>query len=217
MAKPTASDSGTNSSRAAPSMKNDGRKTARTQSMASKRGTAVSWLLRRAARATEGALARCVWMFSTSTVDMSTRMPTARARPPRVIRLIVWPVSQRREQRRQQGDGDVQDHHDHGAPIAQEQEHHQAGEDGPQQALPADFLDGLGHVGRLIELEAQVDVLRARPPSFAGKDALTSLTTDRVEASARLVTSMKTARRPLTRVCPLGMSVPSSILATSRR
>ena len=60
MAKPTAIDSGTNSSRAAPSMKNDGRKTARTQSNASNRGTAVSPLLSKAARATEGASARWV-------------------------------------------------------------------------------------------------------------------------------------------------------------
>ena len=116
-------------------------------------------MLSRAARATEGALPRCVWMFSTSTVDMSTRMPTARARPPSVIRLMVWPVSHRRKQRGQQGDGDVQDHHDHGAPIAQEQEHHQPGEDGPQHALSAHLLDRLGHVGRLIELEAHVDIL----------------------------------------------------------
>jgi hypothetical protein len=32
-------------------------------------------------------------MFSISTVDSSTRMPMASASPPRVIRLIVWPVS----------------------------------------------------------------------------------------------------------------------------
>ena len=36
----------------------------------------------------------CVWMFSTSTVDMSTRIPTASARPPSVIKLMVWPLSQ---------------------------------------------------------------------------------------------------------------------------
>ena len=46
--------------RAAPSIKKDGRKTARTQSNASNRGTAVSPLLRKAARATEGASAKCV-------------------------------------------------------------------------------------------------------------------------------------------------------------
>ena len=37
--------------------------------------------------------ARCVWMFSITTVDMSTRMPMASARPPNVMMLMVWPVS----------------------------------------------------------------------------------------------------------------------------
>ena len=53
IAKPTASDSGTNSACAAPCMKNDGMNTARMQSIASSRGTAVCWLPRRTARATE--------------------------------------------------------------------------------------------------------------------------------------------------------------------
>ena len=44
IAKPTASDSGTNSAWAAPCMKNDGMNTARMQSIASSRGTAVSML-----------------------------------------------------------------------------------------------------------------------------------------------------------------------------
>ena len=33
-------------------------------------------------------------MFSMATVAMSTKMPTASASPPSVIRLMVWPVSQ---------------------------------------------------------------------------------------------------------------------------
>src|SRR6185436_9141277 len=32
-------------------------------------------------------------MFSITTVDMSTRMPMASARPPSVMMLTVWPVS----------------------------------------------------------------------------------------------------------------------------
>src|SRR2546425_9026166 len=35
------------------------------------------------------------WMFSISTVASSTRMPTARASPPRVITLRVWPIALR--------------------------------------------------------------------------------------------------------------------------
>ncbi len=51
IAKPTASESGTKSACAAPCMKNEGRKTARMHSMASRRGTAVSMLPRRTAEA----------------------------------------------------------------------------------------------------------------------------------------------------------------------
>ena len=57
IAKPTASASGTNSARAAPCMKNDGMNTARMQSIASSRGTAVSALPSRTARAIESVCA----------------------------------------------------------------------------------------------------------------------------------------------------------------
>ncbi len=60
MAKPTASDSGTNRPLADPCMKNDGMNTARILSMASSRGTAVSALPRRTARATEEVLS--IWV-----------------------------------------------------------------------------------------------------------------------------------------------------------
>ncbi len=51
MAKPTASASGTNSAFAAPTMKNAGMNTARMHSIASSRGTVVSRVASRAARA----------------------------------------------------------------------------------------------------------------------------------------------------------------------
>ena len=66
-----------------------GTNTARMQSIASKRGTAVSELPRRTATATDSVLPIWAWMFSTSTVASSTRMPTANDRPPSVIKLIV--------------------------------------------------------------------------------------------------------------------------------
>ena len=34
----------------------------------------------------------CRWMFSSTTMELSTRVPTAKARPPRVMMLIVCPV-----------------------------------------------------------------------------------------------------------------------------
>ena len=95
IAKPTASDSGTKSACAAPCMKNDGMNTARMQSIASSRGTAVSMVpLPDGQRDRAASASIWWWMFSISTVASSTRMPIASARPPSVMRLIVWPVSQ---------------------------------------------------------------------------------------------------------------------------
>ncbi len=74
-------------------MKAAGRKTASTQSMAKSRGTVVSCVPCQTARARLSDLAACVWIFSTATVASSTRIPTASANPPSVIRLSVWPVS----------------------------------------------------------------------------------------------------------------------------
>ena len=87
--KPTASESGTNRDRDTPVMKNDGTNTATTDSIASSRGTTTSPLASSTARATDPPRARCVWMFSMATVASSTRMPTASARPPSVMTLIV--------------------------------------------------------------------------------------------------------------------------------
>ena len=94
IAKPTARASGTNRAFAAPSMKNAGMKTLRMQSIASRRGQPVSAVPSSAARAGEAPRARCVWMFSTATVASSTRMPTARASPPSVIRWMDCPLTQ---------------------------------------------------------------------------------------------------------------------------
>src|SRR3979411_55622 len=80
--KPTASDSGTNNAWAAPCMKNEGMKTASTHSIASRRGTAVWALPARTARAMLGVCSNWVWMFSTSTVASSTRMPVSHANSP---------------------------------------------------------------------------------------------------------------------------------------
>src|SRR5437867_1764917 len=73
MEKPTASDRGTNKARVAPLMKNAGMKTARMQSIANSRGSAVSAVASYAARATDFPAANCVWMFSMVTVASSTR------------------------------------------------------------------------------------------------------------------------------------------------
>ena len=91
MLKPTASESGRNSARAAPSMKSEGRKTAMTHAMAKKRGKAVARMALRTAVATARPRSRSCSIASMATVASSTRMPTASARPPKVMRLMVCP------------------------------------------------------------------------------------------------------------------------------
>ena len=88
MAKPTVSEGGTNNCRPTPTMKNDGTKTERTHSIASRRGIAVLRDASTTARAREIASLRCAWMFST--VASSTSTPTASASPPRVMMFTVW-------------------------------------------------------------------------------------------------------------------------------
>ena len=159
IAKPTASESGTNSARPAPCMKNDGMKTARTQSIARSRGTAVCWLPRRTDRATERVRSIWWWMFSTSTVDSSTRMPMASASPPRVMMLIVWPVSQRPTRAPQRANGMFST-----TTITLRQSRRNRRTISPVRAAP---ISALGHHGphrpgdrrRLVQLEADLDVV----------------------------------------------------------
>ncbi|MCG3163610.1 MAG: hypothetical protein JMDDDDMK_05049 [Acidobacteria bacterium] len=95
IAKPTASESGTNRDRATPTINNDGTNTASTASIASNRGVIVSRVASQTAWRNGSPRDRCVWMFSMATVDSSTRMPMASANPPSVMMLIVCPVSHR--------------------------------------------------------------------------------------------------------------------------
>ena len=94
-AKPTARESGRNSWRPTPTMKNEGTKTARTQSIESKRGIAVLRAASSTALARDPPRARLLCMFSISTVASSTSMPTASANPLIVMMLIVCPASHR--------------------------------------------------------------------------------------------------------------------------
>ena len=94
MAKPTPRVSGMNSDRSGSPMMNAGMNTDRMQSNASSRGTAVIRLPWSTAEAMF--VVRCIWtwIFSTVTVDSSTRMPIASAMPPSDMMLIVLPVIQ---------------------------------------------------------------------------------------------------------------------------
>ena len=59
----------------------------------------------------------------------------------------------------QQRQRDVEDDDHHAPPIAQEEHDHQARQDGPQQRFQPHALHGAGDVGRLVELEADLDAL----------------------------------------------------------
>ena len=189
IANPTASESGANSARAAPRIRNDGRKTASVQSIASKRGTAVSRFPRRTARATESVRSICTWMFSISTVDSSTRMPIASARPPSVIRLTVCPVSQSATKAPQRAIGMFRT-----TTTALRQSRRKISTTRPIKPAPSAPSSASARTARVTvgdwsnsKLTLMSSGSTAR---ISGSAFLTFSTTDRVEASARLVTRM---------------------------
>ena len=75
-------------------MKNDEMNTAKMQTIARSRGITVSSEPSRTANASGCPCCKWLWMFSIATVASSTRIPMASANPPKVITLIVCPVSQ---------------------------------------------------------------------------------------------------------------------------
>ena len=93
MAKTTASANGTKRYLATPESKNIGAKTMQIESVDTKAGVAICDALSRttSSNSFSGSASRFRLMFSTSTVASSTRMPTARASPPRVMILMVCP------------------------------------------------------------------------------------------------------------------------------
>src|ERR1700719_1800271 len=105
MAKTTASAKGTKRYFAVPERKKIGTKTMQIQRVETKAGTAI-WaapLRMHSSIVPPSAILR--WIFSISTVASSTRIPTAKANPPRVIILIVSPraLSATIEQRMESG------------------------------------------------------------------------------------------------------------------
>src|SRR2546425_8035105 len=53
-------------------------------------GSATSEAPSAAASLTDFPISRCRWMFSNTTMELSTNVPTARASPPSVMMLMVW-------------------------------------------------------------------------------------------------------------------------------
>ena len=92
IAKPTPKARGMNKALSGSSMIKAGIKTDKMQASASKRATAVMLLPLRTARARDAPPWNCAWMFSTSTVASSTKMPMANAKPPSDMILMLLPV-----------------------------------------------------------------------------------------------------------------------------
>ena len=95
MAKTTASASGEKRKPGRPGSRNMGRKTMQMHRVETRAGTAISAAPCRIASYSGWPSSRKRSMFSIVTVASSTRMPTASARPPRVMMLIVWPSALR--------------------------------------------------------------------------------------------------------------------------
>ena len=91
IANTTAPASGVNRYFAAPVRSSTGTNTTQIESVDTNAGTAICEAPSRIALVSGFFMPRLRWMFSTSTVASSTRMPTASARPPSVITLIVCP------------------------------------------------------------------------------------------------------------------------------
>ncbi len=91
MAKTTASASGTNRNLATPVRKNIGTNTMQIDRVETNAGTAICDAPSKMACFISLPWARLRSMFSISTVASSTRMPTASARPPSVMMLMVSP------------------------------------------------------------------------------------------------------------------------------
>ena len=96
IAKMTANASGRNSAAAGPERAKIGRKTMQMDSVETNAGTAICCAPSMIAFRSGEPCSMLRWMFSIATVASSTRMPTASARPPRVITLSVSPVAHSR-------------------------------------------------------------------------------------------------------------------------
>ncbi len=92
MAKMMASAMGMNSQPATPLRPNSGSQTMQMHVVATKVGMTIWLAASMIAGSSALPISRCASMFSIITVASSTRMPTASARPPSVMTLIVCPA-----------------------------------------------------------------------------------------------------------------------------
>ena len=140
-------------------MKNDGTKTARMQNMESRRAMAV-----RRAGLDDGAGAGDAGQHPrVDVLDLDGGLVHQHADGEReaaeghdVDGLAGGPEQ---DHGAEQGERDVEDDDQRAAPVAQEDQHHEAGEGRAEQAFDHQAADGIADVGRLVEFQADVDVV----------------------------------------------------------
>ena len=215
IAKTTAMASGVNRYRAAPVSSSTGTNTMQMDSVATKAGTAICDAPSSTAR-TSGlriAMLRCV--FSISTVASSTRMPTASARPPSVITLIVWP-----SRLRMQSDVRIESGIEMQTISVLRQLPRNSRIIRPVRpaAISASRTtpcDRGAHEDRLVGERASPSAPAERWPESCGSAAFTALTIDSVEALPLRVMVISTPREPLVRTMLVCTWKPSRTCATS--
>ncbi len=92
----------------------------------------------------------------------------ASASPLKVMILMVWPASFKKEYRAQYGDGDGDDDDQAASPVAEEKKDHQTGQDGAQYAFCHQTFGRIDHEDRLVELIADLYVVGQQAFSFPG-------------------------------------------------
>ena len=109
-------------------------------------------------------------MFSIATVASSTRMPTASARPPSVMMLIVSPSALSTMIERQDRQRDRHRDDQRAAPAAEEQQDHQRGQARGDQRLAHHAVDRRPHEHRLVGQRLDLELRRqARLRSAAAR------------------------------------------------
>ena len=150
MAKTTAMASGVNRYRAVPVSSSTGTNTMQIASVETKVGTAICAAPSITARTSDLRMPMLRCVFSIATVASSTSMPTASARPPSVITLMVWPEQAQDAERRQDGERNRDADDQRAAPASEKQQNHHAGEGGGDQRFAHHALNGGAHEDRLV-------------------------------------------------------------------
>src|SRR4051812_24312053 len=152
---------GTNRKRATPCRKNIGTNTMQMHSSETKAGVTIWFAPSMIEVSTSLPCSRCQLMFSMVTVASSTRMPTASARPPRVMMLSVSPIADSITIAPSTESG-IETAMMMVEPASQEQQDHDAGQQRGDDAFIGDAGNGAAYEQRLIADEPDLERLGQR-------------------------------------------------------